>query len=278
MPLAALALVLLGSLLHLGWNIQAKAASDRLAFLWLALLPPALLGLPLVGGALLRGEIPPAGLACLAATSLIHAFYFRSLAAAYEEGDLSLVYPYSRAIGMLLASVAGVLMLAERPSLLGALGILLTLAGTVVEPLAARGAARPKGLALTLWTGLAIGGYFLVDKLGVATVRPAVYLTGLSLGAAALLAPVMIPSGRAWRELNRSRWHPLFGMLFSSASYGLVLAAMQRAPVSYVVAVRSCGILASGAAGVLFFGEAVAPGRWLALGLIVAGICCIGFA
>lgn len=282
MELVAIALVLLGSLLHLGWNVQAKRAKDGLAFLWLALLPPALLGIPLVGGGLLRGEIPAAGAACLAATSVIHFFYFRSLASAYEEGDLSFVYPYSRGIGALAAALAGVLLLGERPSALGWLGIALALAATVVEPLAARAGGRKheraKGLALTVRTGLAIGGYFLVDKIGAPRVGPTVYLSGLSLGAAVLLSPMMIPTGRAWGELRRSTWHPLFGMLFSSASYWLVLEAMRLAPVSYVVAVRSAGILASGAAGMLFFNEPAVPGRRLAIVLIVAGICCIGLA
>lgn len=277
MNLAALALVLLGSLLHLGWNILAKGAKDGLAFLWLALLPPAVLGVPLVAGGLLRGEIPAAGAACLAATSCVHFFYFRSLAAAYEEGDLSFVYPYSRSIGAFLAALAGVVLLGERPSVLGAFGIILTLAGTLVEPLSAK-AGPVKGLSLALRTGLAIGGYFLVDKLGVRSVRPEVYLCGLSFGAALLMSPLMVPTGRARAELARSRWRPFWGMIFSSASYAFVLAAMQRAPVGYVVAVRSCGIIASGAAGALFFHEAVGPGRWAAIALITAGICCIGFA
>lgn len=282
MELLPLVLVLLGSLLHLGWNVLAKAAGDRLAFLWLALLPPAAAAVPLLGDGWLRGGIAPAGWACLLASSLIHAVYFSSLASAYGEGDLSFVYSYSRGLGTLAAALAGAVLLGELPSFLGWLGIALILAATAVEPLAARvrggGAPGARGLALTLWTGLSIGGYFLVDKIGVSHVPPTAYLAGQSLGAALLLSPSMLSSGRALGELRRSRARPLLGMLFLSASYWLVLEAMQSAPVGYVAAVRSGGILASGAAGVMFLGEAAAVGRWLALSLIVAGICCLGLA
>src|SRR5262245_28728790 len=123
----ALGLVVASSLLHVGWNALAKGARDPLAFLWLALLPPAGLGAALLARAGLLGELDPLALACVCASGAVHALYFWSLAAAYELSDLSFVYPYSRALGALLSVAGGLLLFGDAVSGVGSVGISLTL-------------------------------------------------------------------------------------------------------------------------------------------------------
>lgn len=276
-----LALVLAGSLLHIGWNALAKDAENKLAFLWLALLPAAVLGLFWLPWALSRsGGLPPAGLACLGASALLHAAYFRLLTAAYGEGDLSFVYPQARGLGAVGATAGGILLLGEAPSALGWCGIVLAAGATFVEAAARgrRGAASRRALLLTLATAGFIGAYLVVDKVGVARLEPGLYLSGMIAATAILLAPAALAGGRARRELARARNRIAAAAIFLSAGYGVVLAAMARAPVSYVVAARASGIVAGAFAGLLLFGERVDAPRWLAVALTAAGVALVALA
>src|SRR5215468_5742006 len=68
----------------------------------------------------------------LAGTGMLHAGYFLFLQLGYRLGDLSVGYPIGRGTGAMLAALAGVLLLGERPSFIGGAGILTIVAGVVV--------------------------------------------------------------------------------------------------------------------------------------------------
>ena len=71
----------------------------------------------------------------MVATVVIHAVYFSALARAYAAGDLSLVYPVARGLGVALVPLLAFLFLDERLSPMGALGIALVVAGIAgMEP------------------------------------------------------------------------------------------------------------------------------------------------
>ncbi len=217
----------------------------------------------------------------LAASSVLHAFYFTLLTGAYRKADLSFVYPYARGVGTVIAVVGGLLFFLETPSALGWAGIALTVLATFMEALfggrSRKGISR-EGRGLTLLTGLAIAGYLLVDKFGVAHVAAVPYLGLLFLGCAVLLAPRLLAGGRAREEWKRSKKNILAAAFFLFSGYVVILLAMESSPVSYVVAARATGIIASGLAGMFFFSEEVSRARWAAIALIAAGVACIGLA
>ncbi|MCR9205644.1 MAG: hypothetical protein NXH75_13760, partial [Halobacteriovoraceae bacterium] len=72
MELLALAFVLGGSVLHLGWNVLTKQSRDQFAFLWSALIPPALFAIFF----LITKDYSRENHLYFAGTGLIHAFYF----------------------------------------------------------------------------------------------------------------------------------------------------------------------------------------------------------
>ena len=280
MNLLALNLVLAGSLLHLGWNGLAKNSKDKLAFLWLTILPSALIGTVALGWQAAAGNISLYGALCISASGLVHAYYFRFLAGAYQQADLSFVYPYCRGIGALLATLAAILLLGESPVIIGWIGIGLTLSATFVEAVTQKKGtdlARP-GLGLTLLTGCAIAAYSFIDKLGVSYVHPLLYLPSILIAPAVILAPGVLRGERLRTEFRHSGLHFLTAAFFLAAAYGVVLQAMKIAPLSYVVAARATGIMASGAAGIYFFKEKPSAARWAAIAMIAAGVACIGLA
>ena len=67
----------------------------------------------------------------LAGTGVLQAAYFLFLQSGYRLGDLSLVYPIGRGTGALLAALAGIVLLGERPGAVAIAGIACIVAGIV---------------------------------------------------------------------------------------------------------------------------------------------------
>ena len=68
----------------------------------------------------------------MAGTGLLQVGYFLFLQSGYRLGDLSLVYPLGRGSGALLAALAGITLLGERPGAAGITGIVLVVLGVLV--------------------------------------------------------------------------------------------------------------------------------------------------
>jgi drug/metabolite transporter (DMT)-like permease len=68
----------------------------------------------------------------LTGTGLLQVGYFLFLQTGYARGDLSLVYPVGRGSGALLAALAGIVLLGERPGPAGLAGIALVVLGVLM--------------------------------------------------------------------------------------------------------------------------------------------------
>ncbi len=245
------------------------------------MLPFGVLAACLLPGWVQSGVLPVQGVVALAVSSVIHAFYFSFLTAAYYKADLSFVYPHARGVGTLIAVLGGVLIFSDAPSLLGWTGIGLAILATFVEAVFMRKRRETSdfgGIRFTLLTGFSIAAYLLVDKFGVSQIPSTVYLTLLFFGCTLLLSPWMLRGGRALAQWKRSKRKVLSAAFFLFSSYAVILLAMETSPVSYVVAARATGIIASGLAGMFFFSETVSRARWAAITLIAVGVACIGLA
>ena len=65
-------------------------------------------------------------------SGLIHLAYFTSLQFGYRLGDLSVVYPLARGTGPVIATVAAIAFLDERPSALALVGVVLVAGGVLL--------------------------------------------------------------------------------------------------------------------------------------------------
>jgi drug/metabolite transporter (DMT)-like permease len=61
----------------------------------------------------------------IVSSGILHLLYAVTLNHGYRVADLSVVYPVARGTGPLISTLGAILFLGERPSTLGALGILL---------------------------------------------------------------------------------------------------------------------------------------------------------
>ncbi len=90
-----------------------------------------------------RPHLTAVNWAFMAGTGVLQAAYFLFLQNGYRVGDLSLVYPVGRGTGALLAALAGIILLGERPGPAGITGILLIVAGVIVLGLPAQARRAP---------------------------------------------------------------------------------------------------------------------------------------
>ncbi|NCN27379.1 EamA family transporter [bacterium] len=275
----ALSLVLLGSILHLGWNIFAKKANHGFVFLWISAFP-----LSIVGGVLaLQNQIwstlSPTTLLCLLLSAIIHTLYFWTLIKAYEVADLGFVYPVCRSLGATLVVCLGIAFLDENPSRTGMMGIILCILAPVIEPtFFFKNKAKRlnwESYLLTIVTGLLIGSYLFVDKIGSQEVDAFHYLAYFIFPTHLLMTLIIFlgPLKHKIKEENLKR--AFLGFLFWSSAYGAVIWAMKIAPISYVASARASGIVMSAVAGKLFFQESLTKVRVFSIVVIVIGVILI---
>jgi len=280
---AALALVLSAAAIHATWNAMAKGARDPMAMLWwagvlssLALAPPSLY-------VLARDGFSPRALPFVVATVLLHSMYFFSLGKAYQTGDFSVVYPMARGMGVALVPIGAYYFFDERLSRLGILGIALIGLGIFVLHWR-RGAwsedalLRP-GTGWAIATGLCIGSYSLVDKVGVSHINPLPYLWAMMLGSCVSLLPaVRARPGSMAREWRENRLAVLLSSVLSPGGYLLVLFAFRLSKAGYVVAGREVSIVISALIGSILLKEGRLPQRLLGAAVVAFGVVCVALA
>lgn len=258
MSLQAFALIVLAGLIHAGWNIAAKKAGGdaRFAFFSSALL--IIVWAPLawwVG----HDVVPHWGWqpwALVAASGVLHLFYYVILLRGYRHADLTVVYPLARGSGPLMSSLFAIAVLDEAISQLGVLGIVGVVLGVFLIAggpglfLQRRDAAAQRrlyhGLLYGVVTGIFIAGYTVVDGYGVKVLLLSPILIDY-LGSClrvVLLAPVVLRNLPEARSLWTVQWRwALLVAVVSPIAYVLVLFAMQSAPISHVAPAREVSML-----------------------------------
>ncbi|MEE8581860.1 MAG: EamA family transporter [Myxococcota bacterium] len=292
MSLHELAIVVLSALLHAAWSVSIKGSRDPLAFNVLQTLPNVALAATLVPFVRFD-EIPTALWPLLLGTSVAHAFYFYWMSRAYQLADLSLVYPIARSTPAFLP-LAAVLLLGERISALGALGIATVVVGMWLVHVGLGLRLRAFLSPGTLFAYLTLGAtvvYGLLDKRAMMVLEAATWTSplpravffyfALVVGHGILFVPLALQRVEpgVLGALARSQWRRVAAAIgFTFASYGLILEALRTAPVSYVVAARQVSVLFVVGMSVLWLGESPSRARMLGAGLTVAGVALLALA
>jgi drug/metabolite transporter (DMT)-like permease len=276
----ALTLILAAAVAHATWNFLNKHAGGHPTFTWLVALLSALLYAPATITIVQVWEIKLdfVMLGVVAGSAALHTAYFVLLNQAYRVGDLSLVYPLARGTGPLLASLAAIAFLGERPSLLALGGALLIIGGAVVlttnlAQLRAPEARDP--LVYALVTGVFIAAYTLWDKQAVSRfeVAPLVLDWGANIGRAVFLTPFALKySDQAVVEWREHKYEALGCAVLIPLAYILVLTAMRFTPVSYVAPAREISILIGTVMGARLLGEGDARRRLAGACAMVLGV------
>ena len=226
-----------------------------------------------------RPTLGPVEILFMVGSGALHLGYFVSLQRGYAVGDLSLVYPLARGTGPLLATLAAVILLGERPGALALCGIALITIGIffiTYEP-----TRKPEdtgfgwGVAYGLLTGVFIAAYTVWDKQAVSAflIPPLLQSWATILVTTVLLTPTAARRrgkvAAVWRD---HKAESLGIAVLSPLSYILVLTAFVFAPVSYVAPAREVSILIGVLMGASLLSESNLRRRLLATSVMLVGV------
>ena len=281
----SLMLLLVSACVHVVAHVALKRARDRTALVWWVMLWASVLFLPVVF--IVRRPLLPSTWGWILLSSVFEATYFWAIAKAYKGGDLSTVYPLARGSAPVFLLVWSVLVLREKLTPWGILGVGVIAAGLYLTNLPYLGAWRQPLRELresaprwALFAGLSTSLYTAIDKVGIRGVEPMLYTyVALCVTTLWLTPPTLLAVG--WKglkeELAFSRWAAPIAGFTTLAAYALVLYAMQAGtPAAYAGAVREFSVVLAAAIGVIVFKEAKGPGRIVGSLLVAIGVGVIG--
>jgi drug/metabolite transporter (DMT)-like permease len=269
--------VLIGAALHASWNALVKSGADP--FLDTVLVTTCLAAVMAIGLVFLPLPLESSWL-CLIASVLIHVAYFGLLVLAYQEGDLSRVYPIMRGTAPAFTALVATALLGERLSWGGWTGVLLVSSGVLLLSV---DSVRPGGIRLSpvffaLLNAVVIVGYTLVDGVGARLSGNAFSYTGWMLLLTGILFFFisLVLRGRDVPQHVLAQWKKgTLGGACTFASYSLALWAMTKAPIAPVAALRETSIIFSTILAICVLKERVTPLRVVSILVVTAGAIAI---
>ncbi len=265
--------VLLAALLHAVWNALVKTGTSKQTAMLILTLGHALIGAVVVSAR----PFPAAQVwPWLVASGAIHMAYQLFLAYAYEQGDLSRVYPIARGAAPMIVTLVSMAILTDPVSPTEYLGIfvlglgILTMSGG-----AFRSGESRRLVPLALGSAAATAAYSLTDGVGARiSGDPVAYVGWLLILSALFYTPVVIRlRGSVVLRADLRTWGMgLVAATASYAAYAMVVWAMTQAPIALVTALREVSILFAVLIGWLVFGDRMDRTKALAAGLILAGV------
>lgn len=300
----AIALISASVLLHVLWNTVAKRR-PTLAFFFVGNLVGSIAMLPVIlVHASSLSALPGEVWMLLAATGIAQTVYGLTLANAYREEDLSVVYPLVRSLGpafVVLGSFA--LGRSDAIGLACIVGVAIIFIGSAalgmsnLRALGRRSLPRA-GIRFSIIAALGTAAYTLIDDTGVhrvlasealaphgnTPVRAALVYASFEGWATSLGMGLWLVRKSTHRQAVREYTSPaalrdagIMG-IGSYAAYALVLIAMLYATdVSYVAGFRQLSVPIGAAVGILWLGERLNRGRALGLLAMLLGLLLIAF-
>ena len=271
--------VIASGVIHALWNFAAKRSSGNIAVNWLAQIVGALALLPF---ALIEkgfSSLGPLGLKCILASAVVQAFYFFMLSTAYRKGEISVVYPISRGLGIGGAAVVGVLLFGEIVNLPGGLGIAAIAGGTFAigyGQLRQRGAdLMPVFLAVVLAITLTTSSF--IDNTAVSNTPPIAYLCLVYVASSIVSAPFFLMRYRTGITQALTSQKKLLTIVGTGAAFGylIILFALKNGPLGYILAVREIAVVGGAILGFAFLGEKIYLAKIVGIAAIVTGIVLI---
>ena len=273
MTFEVFAAVLGAAFLHASWNAIIKTGLSKQTGMFILSAGHALIGAMVALSKPLPGpEVWP----WLLASGLIHMAYQLFLAYAYEQGDLSRVYPIARGAAPMITGIVALAFLADEMAPLEYVGVLVL--GLGIAFMAAgvfkNGESR-RLLPYAFGSALATAGYTLADGLGArVSGDPLQYVGWLMMLSAVFYTPAAVAlkgtdviraSGRDWAL-------GLFAAAASFLAYAIAVWAMTVAPLVLVAALRETSILFAVLIGWLVFGDTMDRNKIIATMLILLGV------
>ncbi|WP_376877234.1 DMT family transporter [Albirhodobacter sp. R86504] len=273
MTLTVFLATLCAAFFHALWNAFLRTKGSKIS----AMTRLSLFEIPI--GLMVVAVLPMPNLAAwpwVLAAGCVHFIYKSFLALAYEQGDLSRVYPIARGAAPMAVALFSAAFLADQIAPQGyagivvlGLGILLMARGIFTD-----GESR-RLLPFALGSAAATAVYTVVDGMGARIAGDAVAYIGWTYIIDGILfaGGMTLWRGTACLRAARRDWLlACAGSIASFIAYATSIWAMTQAPIAVVAALRETSILFAVLIGWLWFGERMSRNKAIAALLIVAGV------
>ena len=268
--LLATALALGAAVLHATWNLIVKQSGNRQMALWGQFtIAGSMCALILIVWSIVDSP-PEVAWPWAIASGAMHVPYLMTLARAYNRGDFSMSYPIARGAGALAATIGGIVLLDDSLSAVSFIGVLVTVAGLMV--LASSGSRH--SILPALAVSVTIGIYSVIDAHGARESNAIAYSMALLASAAVMVSLWALVTNRKEMlpTLKRHGKILAFSGAASGVAYGMVLVALQYAPVGYVAALRESSVVIAAFAGWKMLNEGDHRIRLTSAALVFVGL------
>ncbi|WP_298435641.1 EamA family transporter [uncultured Jannaschia sp.] len=273
MTAGVFAAVLAAALLHAGWNALVKSGASKVGGITIMTLVQG------GAGGLIALTLPlPTGSVWgwLLLSGAFHAGYKLFLAFAYEQGDLSRVYPIARGAAPMIVLLVSPLLLTDILTPTEIVGILILGAGIATMATGSLRAREARRLIpYALGSALMTAGYTIVDGSGARVAASATqYVAWLFLLDVLIFTPIILAlRGLEVLRADARAWGlGALAALLSYAAYAVAVWAMTVAPIALVGALRETSILFAVFLGWALLGERIDRWKAVAAILIVGGV------
>jgi len=262
-----IAIVLVSTFFHAGWNLLARYSGSESIFYKRMLIITMVAGfLPAVISEILTTSMTQLAWFCVLGSGVCAAIYLYGLARAYATTDFTIVYPIARALPVVFIAIIDVLR-GRYLTPLGWVGIGLVVTGSVFVPQQRFGDFRIKNYLDTavIWmiiAALGTVGYTFLDKIAAEVVqsgpdtaaRYGYFYFAISFFPYTLLLRSYKPVQK--KGVNHQWLLAGLGAIFGFSAYWLILWAYQLSPVaSYIVAFRQFSIIIGAVLAFILFKE-----------------------
>jgi drug/metabolite transporter (DMT)-like permease len=265
--LSVIAIVIVSTFMHAGWNLLARYDRSEGLFYKRMLIAIGLIGfVPAVWSELLTRSLTPLAWVCVIGSGICAGLYLFFLARAFESSDFTIVYPVARSLPVIFVALIDVLR-GRFLTPFGWAGILLVAAGCTLVPLTSFSDVSLKRYLnrTSLWmlfAALGTVGYTFLDKIAAEVVQ-----SGPDTAARygyIYFAVSYVPYVAMLRTLNGENSHndtmgwklAIPAAALSFAAYWLILWAYQLSPyASYIVAFRQFSIVIGAVVAFIYYKE-----------------------
>lgn len=287
MSQTVIAIIMVSTFMHAGWNLLARYARSEGEFYRRMLIITAIVGfLPAVISEYITRSLTPLAWVCVTGAGISAAFYLYGLARAFGTSDFTIVYPVARSLPVLFIAWIDVLRGRQLTSF-GWVGIILVAIGCFFVPLKSFEDFHWRNYfnRATVWmvvAALGTVGYTYLDKVAAEVVQSGAgtaarygyfYFT-ISLFPYLILLRFAKIDGQ---NPEKTGWKlPILGALFGFGAYWLILWAYQLSPLaSYIVAFRQFSIVIGALLAFVIYKEQGIAVRLTGAGLITTGLILI---
>lgn len=291
MEFFAYVLVLVSALTHAYWNFVLKRAGGTQVFIGLSKAAEIVIFIVPFVYLVIKNDIAIFDYWLfygIGALLVIFNYFF--LGQAYKRGELSMIYPVSRAGALLFLPVSAFLLIGEKIDAIGVISISLIVIGLFAIQLnefnlqeigLVFSKFKSPAIVLALLAALTTAFYTLWDKHSISFLSPFIYFYAYTAIVGIAYAAFILAKYPFENVKNEWRVHkfPIIQVgFFNTFTYLLVLYSLQTGKTSYVIALRQLSIFFGVFLGWKFLQEPLPSPKKVGIGILLGGCLLISLA